>query len=204
MCKCPKIPIYQRPNRKIVSIHTLLFFIFRTSTLTGAELTTLPTSVTRSSHLAARRYSRRPWRRSTWSRRLHWSAGLAGDSPRFQSSSPSWRRASPAPSPESGPPWPGSSLSCAGCLNTSSGSTSGAIWCPGWSLVSSWYRRPSPTACLQGWSQSTVFTLPFTQTSSTSSWGRPGMSRWGSSASWAWWLDRYCRGSWVARNDHYL
>ncbi len=159
----------------------------------GAQLTTLYTSPNSSSHRAASFSSLRPWRRPLRSpkpRHLSWNGGFASDSPWLQSSNPSWSRVRPAPCPKSDPPWLGSSQWCAGCLNTSSESTSGVMWCLGWSLVSSWYRRPSPTACWLEWSPSMAYTPHFMPTSSTSSWGHPDMSLWGSSASWASWLDR--------------
>ena len=164
--------------------------------LPGAKLTTLSTSPPSSSHLAASSSPLRPWRKPPRPQtpdqpcRLSWNDGFASESPQCQSSNPSWSRARHAPCPECDPPLPGSSPWCAGFQNTSSESTSGAISCPAWSLVSSWCRRPLPTACWQEWSPSMVYTPRFTPTSSTSSWGRPDMSAWGSSASWASWSDR--------------
>lgn len=148
------------------------------------------------SYRAASSSSQRPWRRSLRSQRPHrphplsWSGRFASDSPQFQSSNLSWSRVWPVLCPESDPPWQVSSLWCAGCLNTSSESMSGVTWCRAFSSASSWYHRPSPTACWQEWSPSTVYTLHFMPTSSTSWWEHPDTSLWGSSVSWASWLDR--------------
>jgi len=185
-----------------ISLPSLPASFFSKDDFTGAQLTTSSTTPPSSSHLAASSTSLRPCRRSPRSRHLSWSVGLASDRPQLQSSNPSWSKAWAARCPESGPPWAGSSPLCAGCLNTSSASTSGAMRCPAWSLASSWCRNPSPTACWQEWRPSMDYTPPFTPTSSTSSWARPDTSLWGSSASWASWLDRYCSGSPVASNAH--